>query len=134
VNMDCSFDNNTAFQRFKWRVTNKRSEFYANLPAGWDADLAYGSAWEYYNELTMTKWIGKATYRMNRRDNVSKMKLVPLTAIVLWTDGEHMHYRLWLESAEVTGVFNIASESRFYLSSSEPIKNFRPSGMRAIEL
>ena len=134
VNMDCSFNNNTQFQRFKWRVTNKRSEFYANLPQGWETDLAYGSAWEYYNELTMTRWIGKATYRMNRRDNASRMKLVPLTAIVMWTDGEDMYYRLWLESAEVTGVFNIASESRFYLSGSEPIKNFRPSGMRAIQL
>ena len=134
VNMDCSFNSSTTFQKFKWRLTNKRSEYYANIPTDWKSDLAYGSAWEFYNELTYTKWIGKACYRLNRRESASKMKLAPLTAIVMWTDGEEMFYRLWIETAEVEGVFNIASESRYYMASSEPIKNFKPSGMRAIQL
>lgn len=134
INMDCSFNNNTTFQKFKWRLTSKRSEFYANIPSDWETDYAYGNAWEFYNELTMGKWIGKACYRMNRRENVNKMKLAPLTAIVVWTDGENMFYKLWIENAEVQGTFNIASESKYFMASSEPIKNFKPSGMRAIQL
>jgi hypothetical protein len=134
INMDCSFDNNTKFQKFKWRLTNKRSEFYANIPDGWQNDLAYGSAWEFYNELTMTKWIGKACYRLDRRENVQKMKLVDFTSIVVWTDGENMFYKLWIEDAEVQGIFNIESESKFYVSSSEPVKNFKPTRRGLIQL
>lgn len=134
VNMDCSFENNTTFQKFKWRLTSKRSEFYANIPEGWESDMAYGSAWEFYNELTMTKWIGKACYRMDRRDSAQKMKLVDLTAIVIWTDSENMYYKLWIEDAEVQGIFNIDSDSKFYVSSSEPIKNFTPTRRGVIQL
>lgn len=135
VNMDCSFENNTKFQKFKWRLTSKRSEFYANIPSGWESDLAYGSAWEFYNELTMSKWIGKACYRMDRRDSAQKMKLVDLTAIVIWADSDlNMYYRLWIEDAEVNGIFNIESQSKFYISSSEPIKNFKPSHRGVIQL
>lgn len=134
ANMDISFENNAQFQKFKWRVTNKRSEFYANIPAGWETDLAYGTAWEYFNELTCHKWIGKATYRLNFRDRDSRMKLVPFTAMVLWTPGDRMHYRFWIENAEVDGAFNLDSDSRFYMAASQPIKNFRPQGMQVIQL
>lgn len=134
ANMDISFNNNPQFQKFKWRVTNKRSEFYANIPAGWETDLAYGSAWEWFNDLTCHKWIGKATYRLNYKDKESKMKLVPFTAMVLWTHGENMHYKFWVENAEVEGVFNLASESKFYMAASQPIKSFKPVGMKVIQL
>jgi len=134
INMDCSFNSNSKFQKFKWRVTNKRSEFYANLPQDWASDLAYGSAWEFYNELTYTKWIGKACYRLDKREGASKMKLVNLSAIVMWTDGEQMFYRFWLENAAVDGVFNITSDSKFYMASSEPVRNFKPKGAQSIQL
>lgn len=134
ANMDCSFNSNTTFQKFKWRVTNKRSEFYANLPKDWETDFAYGSAWNFYKSLDTPKWIGKACYRMNRRENVSKMKLAPLTAIVMWSDGESIFYRLWIENATVDGVFNLGSESKYFMASSEPIKNFKPAGMKVIQL
>jgi hypothetical protein len=96
--------------------------------------MAYGSAWEYYNELTDTRWIGKATYRLNRRDPASKMKLVPLTAIVLWTDGDSMKYRFWIENAEVIGDFDINSQSQHFIASSEPIRNFQPQGFKMLQL
>ena len=134
INMDVSFNNESKFKRFKWRVTNKRSEFYANIPAGWEHDLAYGQAWEFFNELTMTKWIGKATYRLNRKDNAQKMKLADLTAIVVWTDGEFMYYRLWIENAQVDGKFDIESDSKYFAASSEPIRNFTASKRGIIEL
>ena len=57
INMDVSFNDNPEFKKFKWRVTNKRSEYYANLVEGWETDLAYGSAWEFYNSLEVAKWI-----------------------------------------------------------------------------
>jgi hypothetical protein len=134
INMDVSLNNESKFKKFKWRLTNKRSEFYANIPDNWQNDLAYGSAWEFFNELTMTRWIGKATYRLNRRDNAQKMKLADFTAMVVWTDGETMHYRLWIENAEVTGAFDIESTSRYFTASSEPIKNFTTSRRGIIEL
>jgi hypothetical protein len=134
VNMDCSFNNSTQFQKFKWRLTNKRSEFYANIPQDWISDMAYGSAWEYYNELTDIRWIGKATYRLNRRDPASKMKLVPLAAIVLWTDGDSMKYRFWIEDAEVAGNFDINSSSQHFVASSEPIRNFQARGFQMLQL
>jgi hypothetical protein len=115
-------------------VTNKRSEFYANIPEGWETDSAYGSAWDYYNQLSATKWIGKACYRMDRRDSAQKMKLVDLTAIVVWVEGDSMFYRLWIEDAEVEGRFNIDSDSKYYVSSSEPIKNFTPTRRGVIQL
>jgi hypothetical protein len=84
INMDISFNNNSKFQKFKWRVTNKRSEYYANLPAGWETDFALGSAWEFYNNCTQNRWIGKACYRMTQRESAQHMKLAPLTAIVVY--------------------------------------------------
>lgn len=134
VNMDISFNNNPVFQKFKWRVTNKRSEFYANLPIGWETDLAYGQAWEYYNELSCNRWIGKATYRLNFRDKSSKMKLAPFTSIVMWTTGDTMNYRLWIENAEVEGAFNLEGGGKYFMAASQPIKNFKPSGMQIIPL
>ena len=134
VNMDVSFNNRPEFQKFKWRVTGKRSEYYANLPEGWENDFALGSAWEYYNELSTTRWIGKACYRMTRKESAAQMKLVPLTAIVMHAVGEDIHYKLWIENAEVSGVFNIDVNSKYYTYASEPIKNFRPSGARIIQL
>jgi len=134
INMDVSFNNKPEFHKFKWRVTNKRSEYYANLPEGWQNDFALGSAWEFYNECTSTRWIGKACYRMSRKESATQMKLVPLTAIVVYYIGEDMHYRLWMENAEVTGRFNIDANSKYFWTASEPIKNFRPTGSRIIQL
>lgn len=134
INMDVSFNDNPEFKKFKWRVTNKRSEFYANLLPGWETDMAYGNAWEFYNQLEVAKWIGKATYRLNYRDRVSKMNLAEFTAMVLYTDGEHMFYKLWIEDAEVEGRFDIDSTSKFYVGASEPVKNFKVKTRRVIEL
>lgn len=134
INMDVSFNNNHQFKKFKWRLTNRRREFYPNLPPDWKTDLAYGSAWEFYNELEYTKWIGKACYRLNRRESVGKLQLAPLTAIVAWVANDTMNYRLWIENAEVSGQFNIDSESKYYIASSEPIHNFTAKTSRIISI
>lgn len=133
INMDVSFNNNTKFDKFKWRLTNKRSEFYANIPAGWENDFAYGSAWEFYNELTVNKWIGKACYRMTKKAGAQKLKMAPLTAIVMWVMGETLHYKLWIENAEVEGQFIYKDVNKF-VAYSEPIHNFRASEMAIIKL
>lgn len=133
INMDVSFNDSTQFQKFKWRLTNKRSEFYTNIPQGWENDFAYGSAWELYNELTTTKWIGKACYRMTKKAGAQKLKLAPLTAIVLWAHGDTLHYRLWIENAEVEGQFIYRDVSKF-VAYSEPIHNFKASEMAVIKL
>lgn len=133
ANMDCSFNNNHKFNRFKWRLTNKRSEFYANLPSDWRQDPAYSAAWDSFNS-TDSAWIGKATYRLNRREQANKMKLVPLTAMVMWAVEDEMHYRIWFESALVTGQFNLPPSSKYFVASSEPVRNFKPSGFQRLEL
>jgi hypothetical protein len=133
INMDVSFNNNTRFDKFKWRLTNKRSEFYPNLPSSWETDFAYGSAWELYNELVTNKWIGKACYRMTKKTGSQKLKMAPLTAIVLWGVGEVLHYRLWIENAEVQGQFIYKDVSKF-IAYSEPIHNFTASEMQVIQL
>jgi hypothetical protein len=133
INIDLSYNNNPKFQRYKWRLTNKRSEFYANLPDDWTEDWAYSNAWAHYNTLTTDRWIGKACYR-NAKGSKSKLKLVPLTAMVLWHQDDAMHYRLWIESAEITGRFNLDSKSKYYVAASEPVKNFQPTTWAIIEL
>jgi len=133
ANMDVSFNNNTKFDKFKWRLTNKRSEFYANIPKGWENDFAYGSAWELYNKLPYTKWIGKACYRLEKRAGAQKLKLAPFTAIVFWATDDRMNYRLWVENAEVEGYF-IEQEVSKFMGHSTPIKNFTASEMQVIRL
>ena len=133
VNMDVSFNDSTQFQKFKWRLTNKRSEFYPNLPSNWENDFAYGSAWEFYNELTVNKWIGKACYRMSKKAGAQKLKMAPLTAIVMWSVGETLHYKLWIENAEIEGQFIYKDVSKF-VAYSEPVHNFKASEMAIITL
>jgi len=133
INMDVSFNDNTKFQKFKWRLTNKRSEYYANIPEGWEHDLAYGSAWEYFNELTYTKWIGKACYRLEKRAQAQKLKLAPLTSIVMWNVGETLHYKLWIENAKVVGTFTWQDTSKF-VAYSEPVHNFKAKEIAIIQI
>jgi hypothetical protein len=133
VNIDISFNNNTRFQKWKFRLTNKRSEFYANLPDGWKTDLCYGSAWECFNEQTDARWIGKACYR-NEKGRHKKLKMVEFTAMALWRSGDTFAYRLWIEDAEVSGTFDILAKSKFYVACSEPVHNFQPSERSTIQL
>jgi hypothetical protein len=134
VNMDVSFNNNREFKKFKWRLTDRRREFYTNIPDGWEDDIAYGSAWKRFAEIEGNKWIGKACYRLARRGSEVKLKLAPFTAMVMWAQGDEMHYELWIENAHVAGTFNIGSDSKHYMASSQPIKNFTPSGFEIIKL
>jgi len=133
INLDISFNNNTKFQKWKFRLTNKRSEFYANLPAGWENDLCYGSAWECFNEQTDSRWLGKACYR-NDKGRHKKLKLVEFTALTLWRSGDTFAYKLWIEDSEITGTFDIEAKSKFYVACSEPVHNFQPTERSIIQL
>ena len=133
VNIDISFNNNTKFQKWKFRLTNKRSEFYANLPPGWQSDLCYGSAWECFNEQTDARWIGKACYR-NEKNKHQKLKMVEFTALALWRSADSFAYKFWVEDAEISGVFDIEAKSKFYVACSEPVHNFQPSSRSIIQL
>jgi len=133
VNLDISFLNNTRFQKYKFRLTNKRSEFYANLPNGWQSDLCYGSAWECFNEQTDARWIGKACYR-NDKGRHKKLKLVEFTAMTMWRAGDTFAYRFWIEDAEVAGTFDIVAKSKYYVACSEPVHNFQPTERSIIQL
>jgi len=133
VNIDISFNNNTKFQKWKFRLTQKRSEFYANLPDGWKTDLCYGSAWECFNEQTTARWIGKACYR-NEKGRHKKLKMVEFTAMALWRAGDTFAYRFWIEDAEVSGTFDIEARSKFYVACSEPVHNFQPTERSIIQL
>ena len=133
VNIDISFNNNTKFQKWKFRLTNKRSEFYANLPQGWKQDLCYGSAWECFNDQTDARWIGKACYR-NDKGRHQKLKLVEFTALTMWRSGDTFAYKFWIENAEVSGTFDIEAKSKFYVACSEPVHNFQPTQRSIIQL
>lgn len=133
VNIDISFNNNTKFQRYKFRLTNKRSEFYGNLPTDWPQDQAYGSAWAFYNSMNCARWIGKACYR-NQRGRHANLKMVPLTSMVMWRDDQTLRYQFWIENAEVAGTFDIESRSRYYIACSEPVHNFQPTAFEIIKL
>jgi hypothetical protein len=133
VNLDISFNNNTRFQKYKFRLTNKRSEFYANLPDGWQSDLCYGSAWECFNEQTDARWIGKACYR-NDKGRHKKLRMVEFTAMTLWRAGDTFAYRFWIEDAEVAGTFDIEAKSKYYVACSEPVHNFQPTERSIIQL
>jgi len=133
VNIDISFNNNTKFQKWKFRLTNKRSEFYANLPEGWKTDMCYGSAWECFNEQTDARWIGKACYR-NDKGRYKKLKLVEFTAMTMWRAGDTFAYKFWIEDAEVSGTFDIEAKSKFYVACSEPVHNFQPTERSIIQI
>jgi hypothetical protein len=130
VNMDISVNNEHRFDKLKWRLTDRRREYYPNLPTGWETDRTYEPAWSLFNSLDCTRWIGKACYRLNSREHAQKLKLVPFTAMVAWVENDAIQYRVWFESAEVTGRFNIELANKHYTAASEPIKNFRPAGFK----
>jgi len=131
-NMDMSVNSNTDFLKLKWRLTNKRSEYYTNLPSGWEQDPALNSAWERYNDLD-TAWIGKACYRKTSRTGGMKLKMVPLTSMVAWMSGDDMHYHLWIEDAEVEGKITW-NEMKHYAGYSEPIRNMQPTEYKILKV
>jgi hypothetical protein len=129
-NMDMSVNSNTEFLKLKWRLTDKRSEYYANLPAEWERDPALNSAWELYNDLDAA-WIGKACYRKTTRTGGMKLKMVPLTSMVVWMQADVMHYHLWVEDAEVQGRITW-NEMKHYAGYSEPIRNMQPASYKIL--
>jgi hypothetical protein len=131
-NMDMSVNSNTDFLKLKWRLTNKRSEYYTNLPTGWEQDPALNRAWECYNDLDQA-WLGKACYRKTSRTGGLKLKMVPLTSMVAWMDGETMHYHLWVEDAEVTGTMTW-NEMKHYAGYSEPVRNMQPTEFKILKV
>ena len=134
INMDLSINNEHKFDKFKWRLTDRRREYYPNLPVGWETDATYQPAWDLFNSLTTPRWIGKACYRLDRREQAQKLKLVPFTAMVAWVENETIQYQLWIESAEIAGSFNIDTASKHYTAASEPVKNFKPTGFRLFKV
>jgi hypothetical protein len=132
-NMDMSINSNTQFQRLKWRLTAKRSEYYANLPEDWETDPAYGAAWDFYNSLTTNAWIGKACFRKTSPKEGMKLKMTPLTAMVAYMIGDVLHYQLWIESASVSG--NITyNELKHYAGFSEPVHNMQPTAIQMLKV
>jgi len=131
-NMDMSVNSNTEFLKLKWRLTNKRSEYYTNLPTGWEQDPALNSAWEQYNDLD-SAWLGKACYRKTGRTGGMKLKMVPLTSMVAWMDGDDMHYHLWVEDAEVIGKITW-NEMKHYAGYSEPVRNMQPTEFKILKV
>ena len=132
-NMDMSINSNTQFQRLKWRLTSKRSEFYANLPPDWADDAAYGAAWDFYNSLTANRWIGKACFRKTSRREGMKLKLTPLTAMVAYMVNEEMHYQLWIENATVPGQLTY-NNLKHYAGYSEPVRNMQPTEIQMLRV
>ena len=132
LNMDMSVNSNTQFIKLKWRLTSKRSEYYTNLPAGWERDPALNRAWELYNDLDVA-WIGKACYRKETRSGGMKLKMVPLTSMVAWMSGDDMHYHLWIEDAEVAGKITW-NEMKHYAGYSEPVRNMQPTEFKILKV
>jgi len=131
-NMDMSVNSNTQFLKLKWRLTNKRSEYYTNLPQGWQQDPALNQAWALYNTLDQA-WLGKACYRKTQRQGGMRLKMVPLTSMVAWMSGDTMHYRLWIEDAEVEGQIHWR-ELKHYAGWSEPIRNMQPTEFQILKV
>lgn len=132
-NMDMSINHNTKFDKLKWRLTQKRSEFYSNIPSDWEKDIAYSSAWDHFNSIKGNKWIGKACYRKDGKGTGLKLQMVPLSSMVVWMEGETMHYKIWLENVEVEGVI-IYNQLKHYAGYSEPVRRMEATTFKLFKV
>lgn len=137
VNADISIDSSQKFHKLKLRLTDKGSEYYANLPDDWVEDTAYGAAWLHYKSLPkhQRRWIGKACYRQERKNSQQKLKMVPLVAMVAWTTAdERITYKLWFEDAVIEGTFDWTEGIEHYIAHTTPIHDFQPQGWQPLTL
>ena len=127
VNLDFVVNDSTNFNKLVFALTQKDSDFYANLPDNWTDITAYNAAFEFYRQVKKLKieaWIGKGcirqTYRPGKR---SKSKMRASTAMVIYNDSGTVSGRCWIEGAEFDFEFDhLMENSSLYLAKSEPFQ------------
>jgi hypothetical protein len=125
VNLDFVVNDSTVFNKLVFALTQKDSDFYANLPEHWRDITAYADAFDFYREiknLKMEAWVGKGCVRQTWRPGKrvkSHMRLG--TAMVVYNTDTGISGRCWIESAVFDFEFDqLIEDSRLYLAKSEP--------------
>lgn len=126
VNLDFIVGESIKFNKLVFSLTQKDSEFYANLPDDWQEITAYADAWKLYRDFKKINdaWIGKGcirqTYKPGKR---TKSKMRAETTMVLWRNADGVYGRCWIESSVFDFEFDqLMEHSRLYLAKSEPFQ------------
>lgn len=127
VNLDFVVNNSTNFNKLVFSLTQKDSDFYANLPDNWQDIQAYSDSFEFYRQVKKLKieaWIGKGcirqTYKPGKR---TKSKMRAATAMVIYNDSGTVSGRCWLEGAVFDFEFDqLMENSGLYVAKSEPFQ------------
>ena len=125
VNLDLRVGESTTFNKLCFALTQKDSEFYANLPDNWRDLPPYATAFDFYRELKTLKmpaWLGKGHIRQRyRAGGAVKNKLRLGTAMVIWNNQGAVSGRCWIESAVFDFDFDqLIDNSAWYVAKSEP--------------
>lgn len=125
VNLDFRVGESTTFNKLCFALTQKDSEFYANLPDNWRDITPYATAFDFYRELKTVKmpvWLGKGHIRQRyRAGGAVKNKLRLGTAMVIWNNQGAISGRCWLEDAVFDFDFDqLIDSSPYYVAKSEP--------------
>lgn len=125
VNLDFRIGESTNFNKLVFALTQKDSDFYANLPDHWNSITAYADAFELYREvkkLRFDAWIGKGCIRQTYRPGRAvKSKMRMGTAMVLYVNQGMVQGRCWIENAVFDFEFDqLIENSKLYVAKSEP--------------
>lgn len=127
VNLDFIVNDSTTFNKLVFALTQKDSDFYANLPDNWEDITAYAQAFEFYRQLKKLKieaWCGKGCIRQTWKTGKRiKSKMRAATAMVIFNDRGAIRGRCWIESAQFEFEFDqLLEDNRLYLAKSEPFQ------------
>ena len=127
VNLDFVVNDSTTFNKLVFALTQKDSDFYANLPDHWQDIEAYAQAFEFYRSVKRLKfetWIGKGCVRQTWRPGKRvKSKMRASTAMVIYNDSGIISGRCWIEGAQFDFEFDqLLEHSQLYVAKSEPFQ------------
>jgi hypothetical protein len=127
VNLDFIVNDSTIFNKLVFALTQKDSDFYANLPDHWTDIEAYAQAFEFYRQakkLKIEAWIGKGCVRQTWKPGKRvKSKMRAATAMVIYNDRGTVSGRCWIEGAQFDFEFDqLLEDNRLYVAKSEPFQ------------
>lgn len=127
VNLDFVVNESTNFNKLVFALTQKDSDFYANLPDHWSDITAYAEAFAFYKNVKQLKipaWIGKGCVRQTWKPGKRvKSKMRANTAMVIYSDSGNISGRCWLEGAVFDFEFDqLLEDSKLYVAKSEPFQ------------
>ena len=126
VNLDFKLQSSGAkFNKLKFTLTWKPSEFLKNIPEAAQQHRSYSRAMAIYKDIrehTDRVWIGKGNLR-KFFDGGPRSVIKENTSMVLYEDQGVISGYLWVEDAEIEFEFDtLVDNNKYYFMKCEPIK------------